>query len=266
MPELDLRAAGGYALRGAYTVDGEAATRAFAEAAREAGATIRTGVRVGAVAAGGLITDDGPFAADAIVLATGPWLADLLPDAPLRAGRGWLMRTSRLPFAVPWIVEEDSWPDQVVLGRAAEPALLADLAAGAHDRSVAQTFLLCPLPGGDALLGASLSTSLRDAIEGADAPAALARRALEVAPGLARTIGITRAWSGLRPMTPDGLPLVGPTDVEGVYVHGGHASLGMQAAPATARWLAAHMHGEKTDPTLEDLWPSRFPSATASAA
>jgi glycine/D-amino acid oxidase-like deaminating enzyme len=258
LPWLHPDIAGGYALQGAHTVDSEAATRAFAEAAREAGATIRTGVRVGAIASGGLITDEGRIAADAVVLATGPWLTDLLPDAPLRPGRGWLMRTSRLPFELPWIVEEDSWPDQDVLGAAAEPAPLAEVAAGDHDRPVAQTFLLCPLPGRDALLGASLSTSLRDAVEGADMPRRLAARALELAPGLARAVGITRAWSGLRPVTPDGLPLVGPAGVEGVYVHGGHASLGMQAAPATARWLAAHMHGEETDPTLEELWPTRF--------
>jgi D-hydroxyproline dehydrogenase subunit beta len=258
LPALHPEVAGGYALEGAHTVHTEAATRAFAEAARAAGARIRTGVRVGALASGGLITDTGPVAADVVVVATGPWLTDLVPDAPLRAGRGWLMRTSRLPFALPWIVEEDAWPDQEVLGRAAEPTPLAEVAAGDLDRPVARTFLLCPQPGGDAFIGASLSTSLRDAVEGTAAPRELAARALEVAPGLARTVGVTRAWSGLRPITPDGLPLVGPTAVKSVYVHGGHASLGMQAAPATARWLAAHMHGEETDPTLEELWPSRF--------
>jgi hypothetical protein len=32
----------------------------------------------------------------------------------------------------------------------------------------------------------------------------------------------------------------------------------MQAAPATAAWLAALMHAEPTDPTMEDLRPDRF--------
>jgi glycine/D-amino acid oxidase-like deaminating enzyme len=257
LPWLHPDVAGAYALAGAHTVDSEAATRAFAEAAREAGATIVTGTRVGAIARGGVVSDAGRVTADAVVVATGPWLGDLLPDVPLRAGRGWLMRTSRLPFALPWIVEEDSWPDQEVLGLAARPATLAELAAGEGERPVGRCFLLCPLPGGDALLGASLSTSLRDTIEGTGAPRALAARALEFAPGLAQAIGITRAWSGLRPMTPDGLPLAGALG-DGVYVHGGHASLGMQSAPATARWLAAHMHREPIDPTLEALRPDRF--------
>ena len=66
---------GGRVLAGASTVDAEAATRAFAEAARGAGAAIRTGVRAAQVRTaggrdGGVLTDAGPVAADAVVLAT----------------------------------------------------------------------------------------------------------------------------------------------------------------------------------------------------
>jgi glycine/D-amino acid oxidase-like deaminating enzyme len=199
----------------------------------------------------GVLTDDGPVAADAVVLATGPWLADLL-RVPVKAGRGWLMRAERLD--VPWIVEEVSWPDQVVLGRAAEPNTLSEIAAGRVDVPVGECALLCPLPDGDGLIGASLSTSLRDAVEGVDAPRRIASRVLEVAPGLRARI--VRAWWGLRPMTPDGLPVAGRAD--GAFVHGGHGSLGMQAAPATAQWLAAHMSGEPTPPTFDALRPERF--------
>ncbi len=259
---------GGRVLGGASTVHAEAATRAFAEAARDAGAEIRTGVRVAQIrSAGGrvagVLTDAGRVAADAVVIATGPWLTELLPAAPLRAGRGWLMRTQRLAFPVPWIIEEVSWPDQHVLGAAARPVALAELAAGRVDEPIGECFLLCPLPGGDALLGASLATSLRDAIEGIGAPQRIATRALALAPGLAGTAAITRAWSGLRPMTPDGLPLVGAAGLDGLYIHGGHASLGMQAAPATAGWLAGHMHGEPVPDTFAALQPDRFERTTA---
>jgi glycine/D-amino acid oxidase-like deaminating enzyme len=242
---------GGYVVPGAATVDPERATRAFAEAAQSCGARVRTGVRVGRVSADGVLTDEGPVSADAVVLAAGPWVADLV-RIPIKAGRGWLMLAERLD--VPWIVEEVSWPDQVVLGRAAEPTPIADVAADRVDLPVAECALLCPLPDGDGLLGASLCTSLRDAVEGVNAPRRLASRVLEVAPGL-RT-RIVRAWWGLRPMTPDGLPAAGSLD--GVWVHGGHGSLGMQAAPATAAWLAAAMHGEPTPPTFSQLSPERF--------
>jgi glycine/D-amino acid oxidase-like deaminating enzyme len=242
---------GGYVVPGAATVDPERATRAFAEAARSCGARVRTGVRVGRVSSDGVLTDEGPVSADAVVLAAGPWVADLA-RIPIKAGRGWLMLAERLD--VPWIVEEVSWPDQIALGRAAEPTPIAELAAGRVDVPVGECALLCPRPGGDGLLGASLSTSLRDAVEGVDMPGRIAARLLEVAPGLQTRI--VRAWWGLRPMTPDGLPVAGSAD--GVWVHGGHGSLGMQAAPATAAWLAAAMHGEAVPPTFEELRPERF--------
>jgi glycine/D-amino acid oxidase-like deaminating enzyme len=248
----------GCLVSGAYSLDANAAIHAMAEAARGAGAKIVTGTRVGLVAAGGVFTDAGRVAADSVVLANGPWLADLLPGAPVRAGRGWLMRTAPLPLAVDWILEEMSWPDQAVLGRAARPQPLADLADGAGEAPVGEAFVVCPQPGGEALIGASLALSLRDAVEGAGAPRRIAERALAVAPSLARRAAVTRAWSGLRPMTPDGLPIAGATEIEGLYVHGGHASLGMQAAPATARWLAAAMTGEETEPLLARLDPRRF--------
>jgi glycine/D-amino acid oxidase-like deaminating enzyme len=272
----DLRAAfaplsddvlGGAVLAGASTVEAEPATRAFAEAARRAGATIQTGTRVSQVrSAGGrvtgVLTDDGPVATDTVIVATGPWLTELLPLAPMKPGRGWLMRTQRLDFEVPWIVEEVSWPDQAVLGAAARPTPLADVAATRIDQNVGECFLLCPLPDGDAFIGASLSTSLRDAVEGIDAPQRMAARALEVAPGLAQSVGVTRAWWGLRPMTPDGLPLAGPAAADGLLIHGGHGSLGMQAAPATAAWLAGWMHGEPVPSAFDELRPDRFTTIT----
>ena len=253
---------GGRVLGGASTVHAETTTRAFAEAARHAGAEI-TGIRVAQIRTtggrvAGVLTDAGRVPTDAVVLATGPWLTELLPATPVRAGRGWLMRTQRLAVAVPWIVEEVSWPDQHVLGAAARPVPLSDLAAGRVDEPIGDCFFMCPLPGGDALIGATLATSLRDAIEGIGAPQRIATRALELAPGLGGTAAITRAWSGLRPMTPDGLPLVGPAGPDGLYIHGGHASLGMQAAPATAGWLARHMHGEHVPDTFAELQPDRF--------
>jgi glycine/D-amino acid oxidase-like deaminating enzyme len=242
---------GGQVFAGVGTVEPDAATRAFAEAARSAGAVIRTGVRVGEVSSGGVVTDEGPVAADVVVVATGPWMADLVP-IPVKAGRGWLLQAERLD--VPWIVEEVSWPDQIELGRAASPVPIEDLAAGVVDVPVGECALLCPRPGGDGLIGASLSTSLRDAVEGVDAPRRIASRVLEVAPGLRARI--VRAWWGLRPMTPDGLPVAGALD--GVWVHGGHGSLGMQAAPATAAWLASRMHGEEAPSVFEELRPERF--------
>ncbi|MET4223188.1 NAD(P)/FAD-dependent oxidoreductase [Oerskovia enterophila] len=45
-------------------------------------------------------------------------------------------------------------------------------------------------------------------------------------------------WVGSRPVTPDGLPLVGATRAPGVYVAGGHGMWGIVLGPATGRLLA----------------------------
>jgi len=59
---------------------------------------------------------------------------------------------------------------------------------------------------------------------------------LELVPGLADA-EITETWAGLRPGTPDGLPILGPTDIEGLWVATGHYRNGILLAPATARLM-----------------------------
>jgi glycine/D-amino acid oxidase-like deaminating enzyme len=58
-------------------------------------------------------------------------------------------------------------------------------------------------------------------------------------------------------MTPDGMPVCGQI-AEAVWVHGGHGSVGMQAGPATARWLVDAMLGGEPHPELDALRPARF--------
>lgn len=257
------RSAGGLRIEEAYVVDPEAAVQAFAARARRAGAKIRTGVRVIQVIverdrAVGLLTDGGVVAADVVVLATGPWLADLLPQVPVGAGRGWLLRTEPLPFRLDAIIEEASWPDQDVLGRVGTPRPLADLVGARPDPPLAEAVLICPQRDGGALIGAAMTLSLYDPPEGSDLPARIAERALHAAPALGK-VGVRRGWSGLRPTAPDGLPVVGPVPgIEGLYLHGGHASLGMQAAAATAIWLSQSILGTGSPRTLARLDPARF--------
>jgi sarcosine oxidase subunit beta len=149
-----------------------------------------------------------------------------------------------------------AWPDLEDLGRVARPPRLAELAAGGYDLPAAATVSLVPQPSGEALLGTSLAPSLLDPVEGVDMPGRIARRALELLPGFAG-LGVTGGWYGIRPMTPDGLPLVGPTAIEGLYLHAGHGSIGMQAAPWTAQLLAGSLRGE---PVPEHLSAARFAS------
>jgi glycine/D-amino acid oxidase-like deaminating enzyme len=259
LPQLRQEVAGAYLLEGCWAVSADAATRAFAEAARSAGAELRTGVRAAQVSIRsgrleGVLTEQGPFRADAVVVAAGPWLPDLIPGAPVSTGRGWLLRTGLLGFRLPWVVHEMAWPDLEELGRAARSPRLSEVAAGDYELPSAATVSLVGQPVGHALLGTSLAPSLLEPVEAVDMPRRIASRALALLPGLAE-VSITGGWYGLRPMTPDGRPLVGATGVEGLYVHGGHGSIGMQSAPWTACELVDSMTGGAQS---EQLSPARF--------
>jgi glycine/D-amino acid oxidase-like deaminating enzyme len=252
-------AAGGVLVADTYALEPEATVHAFAARARHAGAEITTHCRVVQVHPGrGVLTDGGAVRADIVIVATGPWLADLLPTAPVQGGRGWLLRTEPLPFQLECMIEELSWPDQDVLGAVGAPRRLADLAHGRTDPPLADAVFLCPQRDGGALVGASMTLSLDAVPEGADMPSRLASRAVAAAPGLA-DVGVRRAWSGLRPTAPDGLPVVGRVPgADGLLVHGGHTSLGMQAAPATAARLADEICGQPVPDWYRTLDPGRF--------
>lgn len=68
-------------------------------------------------------------------------------------------------------------------------------------------------------------------------------------------------WTGLRPMTPDGTPILGATPVEGLYLATGHGTLGWTMAAGTGKVMADMMSGRQADISLEGLGLSRY-SAT----
>jgi D-amino-acid dehydrogenase len=69
----------------------------------------------------------------------------------------------------------------------------------------------------------------------------------------------TEIWTGLRPCTPDGLPVVGRSrGLRNLAVATGHAMLGVSLAPITGRLIRQLLGGEKTDFPLEPLSPDRF--------
>ncbi len=67
-----------------------------------------------------------------------------------------------------------------------------------------------------------------------------------------------KAWTGLRPMVPDGVPLIGATRVPGLFLNTGHGHLGWTQAAGSGALLADLMTGRPTgiDPTR--YAPARF--------
>ena len=67
-------------------------------------------------------------------------------------------------------------------------------------------------------------------------------------------------WCGLRPMTPDGTPLLGPTRYRNLFLATGHGTLGWTMAAGTGRVIADLIAGRKPDVSLDGLTLARYAS------
>lgn len=65
-------------------------------------------------------------------------------------------------------------------------------------------------------------------------------------------------WSGLRPMTPDGTPVIGATKLANLYINSGHGTLGWTMSCGSARMLSDVISGRKPEIETADLALSRY--------
>jgi D-amino-acid dehydrogenase len=65
-------------------------------------------------------------------------------------------------------------------------------------------------------------------------------------------------WCGLRPMTPDGTPVIGPTPITNLYLATGHGTLGWTMAAGTGRVLADIVSGRSAGIDLSGLTLARY--------
>ncbi|MBD2779206.1 D-amino acid dehydrogenase [Xenorhabdus szentirmaii] len=65
-------------------------------------------------------------------------------------------------------------------------------------------------------------------------------------------------WTGLRPMTPDGTPIVGPTEYSNLYLNTGHGTLGWTMACGSGKLLSDLISGKETDIAANDLSVFRY--------
>jgi len=207
-------------------------TTALLDAARSKGATLRLGVVEGVTvhdgAARGVQVSGETLAADAVVLALGPWTS--------RVGRGLDLPTVRglkgysVTLAAGDLPAHACFMDyRTADGRALEPEII-------------------PRPDGEVYVcGMADLQLLPDSAEGVEvsdaACAVLARAAGQVSAGLAGA-AIIRRQACYRPVTDDGLPLIGRVPgAAGAYVATGHGPWGMLNAPATGLALAELITG-----------------------
>jgi D-amino-acid dehydrogenase len=65
-------------------------------------------------------------------------------------------------------------------------------------------------------------------------------------------------WTGLRPMTPDGPPVIGPTRYPNLYLNTGHGTLGWTMAAGSGRVLADLISGRRPEIDLDGLTLARY--------
>jgi D-amino-acid dehydrogenase len=198
--------------------------------------TTVTGIATGPTA---VLTTDGPIPADLVVLAAGVWTPELAATIP--AANGWSPRLPILPakgysITVPDVPEVPH-----------RPLLLMD-----------QRLAVTPMGSGLRITGRFELTDPSDRGIPAERTNALlggAREALTL-PVAAEA---TQPWSGLRPATPDGLPMIGRiAPGSPVIVAAGHGMLGTTTGPGTGELVAAMVAGEQLPIDVAPLSPERF--------
>ena len=190
---------------------------------------VRTDTDVVALGRNGVRLADGTTAAaGTVLLANGLGASALLPGLPLVPKKGHLLITDRYP------------------GMVRHQILELGYIKSAHQTSgTSVAFNLQPRPTGQLLLGSSRQF---DTTNPAVEPAVLARmlqRAAEFMPGLP-ALNALRSWTGFRPATLDGLPLIGPALPDSsphpsTWLAVGHEGLGVTTALGTAKLIAAQM-------------------------
>jgi glycine oxidase len=109
-----------------------------------------------------------------------------------------------------------------------------------------EDYYLVPRSEGRLLVGATSEQAQFDQRVTAGAVHGLLASVLERLPGLADA-ALLETWAGLRPGTPDGLPYLGPTPVEGYVLACGHYRNGILLAPMTAFLIAELVAGKRVE-------------------
>lgn len=216
-PSLSERVVGGFLVAGEYHVRPETFSAGLLSRLEALGVEVQSGVAVtgwdrdgGQVL--GIRTSRGSITADRFVVAAGSWtglLTQMLGvKLPMQAGKGYSLTISQ---------------PSITLGR---PLYLGDAKIGVSPFDGALRFA-----GTMELSGINLRLDPRRMIG--------LRRGIDRYFRQAFPRDAGEEWVGMRPLTPDGLPIIGRLrDVGNVYVASGHAMLGITLAPSTAEVIA----------------------------
>jgi glycine oxidase len=194
-------------------VDNPRLVEAVALAARRAGARIVSGCSVRSVVvqggrAVGVDLGGERLGADAVVVAAGAWTRFLAEDGvvPVGPAKGQILA----------LMPSDHLPRHIVTTGSCVIASRGD---------------------GRVVVGSTVETAGYDKAVTAEGVLTLLQQALLVVPGL-RSARLDSVWTGLRPVAPDGLPVIGRGGVEGLWYASGHFKKGILLGPLTGDVVA----------------------------
>jgi glycine/D-amino acid oxidase-like deaminating enzyme len=249
---------GGVLYPGDAQLEPRLATAALVRAAVAAGATLTLDRSIDRLTRGrdgrvtGLETSSGRIAAGAVVVAAGVWTPALLQTAglsvPVTPRKGQIVVLERSPVRFRRKLSEAGYV----------------AAVEADDAALQIAMVVESTVSGTALLGSSRQHVGFDREVDLSVAGAIARRAARFFPVL-RDARALRVYAGLRPLTPDHVPIVGPfAEAPNLCVATGHEGAGIGLAPATGELVAAWHAGVKSPLPIEWFSPDRFaPAALA---
>jgi sarcosine oxidase subunit beta len=240
------------------------ATYSLARAARRLGVVFKTSCAVNAICAdarGGIWsvnTDQETLAARYVINCAGAWapfvgrMAGI--DIPILPRRGHILVTESAPRVARRKVSEAKY--------AALKYQYGGIKVDPEVEKYGISLVAEPTDEGNMLLGSSREFAGYDARVSLEVIEAVARRARRFFPVLDR-MNIIRTYAGLRPYTPDHLPIVGPvTGLPGFFIAAGHEGEGIGLAPVTGKIISAMIAGKQVDVPTEPLSPERFTKKT----
>jgi len=241
-------------------VDPIALNVAFAKAAKREGAEIILDTEVtdiktvdGRVT--GVETNRGSYSAPIVINAAGVW-APLLAekvgfDAPIKPRRGQICITDEVDYFVHMPVLSAKY----IMAKH-NPDLLKDAPEVVSRLGIG--LALSQSPKGNIMFGATREFVGYDKGVTYEGISEVVKNAARYFPKL-KDMSIIRTMGGMRPFTPDGLPLIGWTDgLEGFFMAAGHEGDGIALAPVTGRVVADIILKGETFVDVSGFNPNRF--------
>jgi glycine oxidase len=245
------------------SVDPRHLTSAAIAAARHRGVDFSSGDQVLEVEidhgkAAGIRTNKTRFAAAIVVNCAGAWAGQIGRQAPVGrdASQARPERSRRIQ------AEQGSAAFHPVPTRPVKGQMLCVVMPRKElVRHVVRTpdVYLIPRSDGRLLIGATQEEAGFDKQTVPETLQRLRQAALDLVPKLADA-RILDAWAGLRPGTPDKLPILGETSTPGYFVATGHFRDGILLAPITARVMSQVIAGQKPEFDLRTFRAERFQS------